>query len=232
MKIFRFLLLAALGLAACTAQPTAPASVDVTPLPAFGVALPAELNWLGAELNACAQQTRSGVYLLPPGADADVQITWGTPPEEGYAAQLGTASIAVIVHPAQPLDEIGYGQFQAIFTGQVQTWGGDVLPDGGPAGEAVQVWLPSAGWYEGLFGQAPRGDAWLSVDPVELVAQVAADPRAIGLIPAAWLNDQVKPLSLTDFPAQQVSRPLVAVTATEPQGALRDWIACLAEKTP
>jgi hypothetical protein len=59
---------------------------------------------------------------------------------------------------------------------------------------------------------------------------VAADSGALGILPRRWVDDTVRTVPLADLPQGALIRPILALSAAEPQGALRAWVACLQER--
>lgn len=211
-------------LTACQAKTGTPLPQEM-PVP-IRVELAPEINWLNERLNACAQQTGQGVLMVPPGQSPDVQLIWGTPPDGSTAVSIQVESWAVIVPPASPLTDMDYARFQAIFSGRQTQWQAEP-----PTSEAIDLWIYSSPGANALLANllnAPlRSDASLSSDPAALMACVASSPGAVGILPSAWLDSSVKSLTLVNFPPEMVQQPVLAITASEPQGNLRDWLACL-----
>ncbi len=211
-------------LTACQAQTGTPQPQEM-PAP-VRVELAPEISWLNERVNACAQQTGQGILLLPPGQSPDVQLIWGPPPAGSTAISIQAESWAVIVPPTSPLTEIDYARFQAIFSGRQKQWLADT-----PDSEAIDLWAYSSPGADALLvsllNSPLRPDASLSSDPAALITAVAANPGAVGILPSAWLDSSVKSLALVNFPPHIVQQPVLAVTATEPQEGLRNWLACL-----
>lgn len=224
-QILMFLLVLILA-SACQAQ-TIPAAPTES-LPVFRVALPVELAWMGDAFNACAQQIHTGILLVNAEQPSDVQIIWGAPPENKYAAQIGSEKFVIVVHPQNPLTSIEYSSCQAIFSGETRQWNADLLQAKPPAGEGIEVWSLAS---QDLLNQPLKPDAMSLADPAALRAAVASRPNAIGILPSAWVNSSVKALTLVDFPAE-MTRPILAVMSAEPQAELRDWLVCLSTEVP
>lgn len=108
--------------------------------------------------------------------------------------------VAVVVNRANPIVRMDMAQLRAVFSGQLRDW----REFGGAAGQ-VRVHLdPGAGAVRDLFNErVMRGavftEAQLHASARELVAAVAADPQAIGLIPIGErYGDGSKPLAIAD----------------------------------
>lgn len=214
---------------ACQAQSITPAPTEA--LPVYRVELPVELAWMGEPFNACAQQVHVGILLVNAGQPSDVQVIWGAPSEKSYAAQIGSETLAVVVHPQNPLASIDYVQFQAIFSGKTSHWDADLLQARPPAGESIEVISLASPSSMNLFSQSLKPDALSLSDQAALRSAVASKPNAIGILPSAWVDSSVKTLTLVDFPAG-MTMPILAVTEEEPKAELRDWLVCLSAEVP
>jgi len=60
---------------------------------------------------------------------------------------------------------------------------------------------------------------------------VAADPAALGFVPAQLLDDSLKALQIEGLDAA-LEQPILALAASEPQGALRQFLGCVQEGVP
>lgn len=113
-------------------------------------------------------------------------------------------------------------QVQSIFSGRVSNWqevGGGNLP--------VQVWTYSADAdVEGIFD-----DIVLKGEPITSLARLAVSVQfmsdaigstsgSIGVLPRRALDAKVRDV----YTAASV--PVLAITKTEPQGAVKDLLAC------
>ncbi len=229
MKQILMVLLCLILVTACQAQAITPAPMVI--LPVYRVELPVELAWMGEPFNACAQQVHTGILLVNTGQPSDVQIIWGSPPENSFAAQVGSETFTIVVHPQNPLTSIDYSQFQAIFSGESSHWDADLLMARPPAGESIEVICLASQSSMDLFSQSLKPNALSLSDPAALRSAVASRPNAIGFLPSAWVDSSVKILTLVDFPTE-ITRPILAITSTEPQAELRDWLVCLSAQVP
>lgn len=229
MKRFLTLLFLLTLLSACQAQP--PASTPAPTLPVLQVDLPVELVWMSEPLNACAQQTGTGVVLTSASLPADVRFHWGAPASESATATvtlLGEDALVVVANPAQLLTELTYGQFQAIFSGDLLQWEQAPL-----AGQNIAVWGLSppqaAAAIQNLLQKSLRPDASLASTPESLRSAVAADPLSIGLLPARWVDSSVKVLTLNEVAPDLQKQPILVISTAEPDGNLAALLVCLME---
>jgi hypothetical protein len=56
---------------------------------------------------------------------------------------------------------------------------------------------------------------------------ITQDTNALGFLPSLAVTGSVKPLDITDFNTESLQLPLLAYTATQPAGAMLQWLACL-----
>ncbi|MEO0669545.1 MAG: phosphate ABC transporter substrate-binding/OmpA family protein [Pseudomonadota bacterium] len=120
--------------------------------------------------------------------DTDVVFSAGSPalaetPEGVTETQFGQHVLSAVVHPDNPLSEIGLEQLRAVFTGQVTNWQDLGGPDAG-----ITVIHPADG--AGMLGILKPTDNGQSIDASALTSAgdaetsrlVGADPHAIGLV--------------------------------------------------
>jgi hypothetical protein len=188
------------------------------------VAYPPSLSNWQDELHACALQTPEIALTIletsPSDLEfeaADLTLWFGEPPQgvKVYAATLGTDEITIIAGQAVNLTTISAAQLRAIYLqaeGGYQAW---------TYGEGNELRLI----FDRAFLEqvAPSAEVWLAPNPEAMLEAMAANPRAIGYLPKAWLDGEIKTLPLTE-PLQV---PILAITPAEPTGALRNYLVCL-----
>lgn len=183
------------------------------------------------ELAGCVPAGSALAYLDTPD-QAAARLVWGGAVPDGWSAfELGTEKLAVIVNPANPAQSISSAGLTLVFSGEILDW--DYL---GQAPGPLTAWsLPAADEsasvaLAGGIVLASGDQLRLAPAPAELRAAVAADPSAIGLLPARFLDDSVRELVIDGLDPAALSAPLLALTPQEPQGALRAWLGCLQAK--
>lgn len=212
-------ILLVLFLAACGTAPAA----ETTPEQPLKVAVSSDLAWLESDLAGCAAEVGAAVLRAdetPDGQDV-IALQTGAPPEGKYAAVLGEDRLAIIVHPDNPLEELSLESAQAIFTGLQKNWGDQ---------SEIRVWsLPKTGEVTSALTAAGFSLAESAQAPTaaDMRAAVAADPSAIGYLPARWLDDSVRELPVDGL---KVELPVLALSAQEPQGKARALLLCLQAK--
>ncbi len=202
-------------LAAC-----GPAAPSVTPQPVNVYASSAAGPWLD-DLYHCP--AAAVIRLAQPG-QADLTLRLGAPSElTSPAFQIGKADILVVVQPQVGVGSLTADQVRQIFLGQVMNWkdlGGSDLP--------VQVWTFSPDEdlqqaFESLVmdDQPVTSLARLAVSLQNMSDSVGSTPGSIGLLPDRWKAGNTRDV----FDAGGV--PVLAITPSQPRGAVRDLIACL-----
>lgn len=183
--------------------------------------------WL-PDVYACAGQ--SIVQVDRASADTfdlsgqDIAMRIGLPAEPTSSTfQIDTDALQVIANPENPVKRLTLAQVQGIFTGRIQNWKDVQGPDA-----PVNAWVfASAEDLQQLFEKdilqnSPATTlARLAVSPEAMIAAIAADPNAIGILTKKW-----KPAGTSIlFTGTEV--PVLVLTLSEPQGAVRSLIACL-----
>ena len=162
-----------------------------------------------------------------------LSLVLGEPAEGEFAVALGEAQIAVIAHPSNPVQNLSADELQNLFSGEVQNWS-----QSGGSDQAVTPWvLTLADESRQLFDKTILGEknlasqARLAADPGWMLAEVSANPGAIGYLPAAWLDESVRLVVLQAALADELRLPLLALADTQPQGQARNLMICLQNGT-
>lgn len=221
--------LCAVLLAAC-APSTAP-TPPVLPTPqTVRIQYPADLRPLLPALRTCLtdypqlapqMEERSPTRLEI--SAADLTLWWGeSPPESGFAYLLGYDSLRVVVSAQREGREPTPFEVAALYRG-------DAPPEGASAPlPSLKVWTypaehPFRAQFETvlLSGGRTTTNAQLAPHSQAMQSALAEDPAALGFLPALWLTDTLRPLEI-GMPLQ----PILALSPQEPQGALRNLLAC------
>lgn len=212
---FLTIILAAL-LAACastTPQPT-PETVSV-------YASSAAYPWLDEVYN-CAPAALA-VRLSDP-SSAQITLRLG-PPDllTAPAFQIGSDDLLVVVQPQVAVGPLTPDQVRQLFSRQVTQWkdlGGSDVP--------VEVWTYSTGVdIQTVFDRSiMRGEPIASTALLAVSAQAMSDsvgtrPGAIGFLPRRWKAGN------TNAAYTIASVPVLAISDSPPQGAVRQLIGCL-----
>jgi hypothetical protein len=200
-------------LAACGA-PTATPTPQVINVHATTAAQP----WL-TKVYSCAEAQTLVIRLSTP-ATADLRLRLGEPENLTTPAfQIGSENLLVVTSPGTGLAPLNANQLRELFS----------RPQGG---QPLEIWVYSPGEdlqqvfaREILRGAPVSSLARLATSPQYLANHLAQSPSAIGFLP-----EPANPTGL-----QEVYRlpevPVLALTQSEPQGSLKNLLACLQEKT-
>lgn len=167
------------------------------------------------------------ISTLPSNEDENLIIWLGEkPPSLTFAAPIGWETYAIVLNPENPLERIGKEDIGALFSGDVSTWSeleGEDRP--------VSVWVyPEEDEIQRHFTLFLGEDhpitpmAFLASSPSILREAVAGDPGAIGILPRAWIDESIVPISIQGEPQ---ALPILVLSKSDPQGAAREFIACL-----
>ncbi len=235
------LLLTCLFLAGCSTPLTA--TSPPTP-PAVDVEITPALRPLAGALHTCALAHPEIALFLDetPASSLDparLGFRLGeTPGGDGFAAPVGREQIVVIVHEANPLSQLPSRILRRLFSGEIRSW--DEL---GGSSRAIQVWIYPPGddarqAFDAavLAGLQASSGALLAPDPQAMREAVSADPGAIGYLPRAWLDEtspgqEVRAVELEPELAATLRLPVLALSASRPQGAAYTLLACLQGET-
>ena len=171
-----------------------------------------------------------------------INLELGEPREvnpPSYLSLLGKEQVVVIVNQANPRVEFSREELQAIFSGQTASWNSS--PD-----QPVKVWVLPAGdparlgFDTAVIPTQPLApDARLAPDPGAMLEAVAGDANSIGYLPASFITSadpslagKVKIVQLDESLTESLTQPVIAVSASEPEGLTRQLVICLQEAVP
>jgi hypothetical protein len=195
-------------LSACIPS-TPPATPEITPVYSTAAAQP----WL-SELYNCAG-TASVIERVDDPTNAAIGLRIGEPETlSSPAYQIDTEEILVVTQRQSPVQNLSLEQARALFAGQ-----------GDPS---LQVWVYSSGEdIQEIFdqlvmqGRSITPLARLAVDPQQMSDTLVNEPNTMGILPRHWkAGDSREILSVGTV-------PVLAITPDEPQGVVKQLIACL-----
>jgi hypothetical protein len=208
MKLRLALISLFLLLSACAPTPTA-APVSQANVYASAAAGP----WL-SEAFDCASNLNLALNVVTDPVQADLILRIGEPAGLTTPAfQIDTEEILVVTHRESPLQNMTLEQVQSLFANgdpSVQVW---VYP----AGEDVQRVFDQLV----MAGRPVTSSARMASSPQEMSDVLNAQSNAVGILPRHWLAGTPR------FIYSVGNVPVLAVTQSEPQGALKNLIACL-----
>jgi len=144
-------------------------------------------------------------------------------------------AIAVIVHPANPLDNLSSEEIRRIFSGQVRNW----REVGGQSSPITLVSREEGSGTRETFQHLIMGKTLISLgalvqDSNGAIRQVVADDRnAIGYISLGLVNEKVKALKIDGLKptvenirrgGYKIIRPFLFVFKSKPQGLAKDFL--------
>jgi DNA-binding transcriptional LysR family regulator len=205
---------------ACGAAPVDNPSPTLTVIKVYATA--ATQSWQ-TELFGCATKQSVALVLSDPGS-ADIVLRIGEPQNLSMPAfQLGWEEIVVIVNKAHSFAQLQTEQATQLFTGEISAWSQINPSETGP----VQVWVfapeddTQQVFAKTLAGKPIVSSARLATSPAEMSQAIANDPNAVGILSRHWKTGNVSDVYVA------ASAPVLAITRSEPQGVVKDLLACL-----
>lgn len=202
----------------------APAAATATPTPAvIKVYTTAATQTWQADMFKCAAGADTVLTLSDPG-NADVLLHLGEPANLSMPSfQLGWEEILVVVNPSHSFQQLRTEQVTGLFTGAISDWSQVSETETG----AVQVWVFAQAddiqqvFAKTLEGKPVSSSARLATSPQEMSDAIARDPLAIGILSRRWKTGNLSDVYVA------ATAPILAITPSEPQGALKSLVACL-----
>jgi len=204
----KFILLLVLALSACgTATPTAEPQVLTV------YATPAAQPWL-TKLYACA--AGSSVILKVSTESPQIYLQVGEPDAfVSSAYKIGEEEILVVAPRNSSIQKLTLAETQELF-----------MKGSSPAGSVQVLVYPSDADLQRLFdqlvmkGRSVSSSAKVTVSPQDMSGQLKTS-AAVGILPRHSLTGDLREV----FSAGQA--PVLAITKSEPQGAVIGLISCL-----
>ncbi len=169
--------------------------------------------WL-SDLYACAGSVATLVRVEDVNA-ADIALQIGEPEfVAGFAYQIEEEEIIVVTHRQSPIQNLTLDQTQALFMGL-----------GDPS---MQVWVYSPDTdVQKVFdqfvmeGRIVSSFALVAANPQQMSDILINQPNTVGILPRHWMAGDVRDVFLV------ATVPVLALTNSEPQGAVNQLIGCL-----
>lgn len=208
-KLYLLLLvLVSLLLASCSTS-TPPATPQVVSVYSTAAAEP----WL-QEIYDCAG-TSSVLSRVDNPSAAEIVLRVGEPkPLSSFAYQIDTEDILIVTQRQSSIQNLTLDQAQALFAGQ-----------GDPS---VQVWVYAYGEdVQQVFdsfvmqGGTVSSSAHIAINPQQMSDTLVNQANTVGILPRHWkVGDSRQVFSVATV-------PVLAITPSEPQGVIKELIACL-----
>lgn len=231
-----YLALLLLGLTACAPQPLTVTPEPVTlrltvsdacsrPVQALILAYHRQKPWVAVETEVWNDAL--ALERLRAGAADAAALIWTEEREPLWTHPFAEDALAVIVHPAVPVENLTLAELREVLRGRIGEW---------PNGTPVQVVSREEGSGTcslirtvvlGPWNLAPT--ARVVVDDRSVLDLVSRTPGAIGYVPLSRVTDDVRTLALEGWtPAASPGYPLAYIcrwaAPVEPTGALRDFL--------
>jgi hypothetical protein len=174
------------------------------------------------KLYDCA--TPSMAILLSDPQTANITLRLGPPDNlSSPAFQIGSDNVDVVVQSQNDATPLTSDQVHAIFLGQVTNW-----KDVGGSDALIRVWtyaqdedIQQIFEQNVMENQQVTSFAQLAVSAQNMLDAISKDASAIGILTSSLETADVKSIY------KIASVPLLAITKSQPQGAVNELIACL-----
>lgn len=194
---------------ACSAGTPQVSTPDVVSVYASYAAEP----WL-YELYECAQASPI-LSRVDDASSADILLRVGEPDVlSDFAYQIDTEEIQIVTHRQSPLNNMSIDEVQALFAGQ-----------GDPS---MQLWVyGSEEDVQEVFdqlvmeGRPVASSANIAATPEQMATLLINEANTVGILPRHWKVGDSR------FIYTIPKIPVLAITQSEPQGDVKDLIACL-----
>ena len=191
----------------------APSTSQTTPQVVTVYSTSAAQPWLNP-LYACGGSSPVISRVDDP-SSADIVLRVGEPEILVLSAyQIDTEDILIVTHRQSPVQNLTLEEARALFAGQ-----GDL---------SVQVWVYASDEdVQEVFdqfvmeGRGVTPSARLAVNPQQMSDTLVNESTAVGILPRHWKAGDVRDV----YPVATV--PVLALTKSEPQGAIKQLVACL-----
>jgi phosphate transport system substrate-binding protein len=132
-----------------------------------------------------------------------------------HSILLNDVSYSVIVNPANPVSSLSKKELRRIFSGKYKDWD-DVDGKKAPVSIVWGEWSTGVSWVmsDRVMDGEPIIKNMVKAESIEeIVANVAGDPNAIGIIPTTSLTTAVKAVDTTEL---KIEGPIILVTVGFP----------------
>jgi hypothetical protein len=194
----------------------APATVASTPQVVPVYVTSAAEPWL-TELYACAAHSSVALSSVLDVQSAEIVLRIGEPEFLTTPAfEIDTEEIWIVAHRETTIQNTSLEELQALFAGR-----------GDPS---VQVWVYTSGEdVQRVFDQAVMSgrsmspSARVAANPQHMLEALESDRQAIGILPLTWSMKMNGSAGLYHV----ATAPVLAITRSQPSGAVEQMIACL-----
>ena len=172
--------------------------------------------WL-SELYTCASSS-TVISRVDDSSSADIILRIGAPEFLAFHAyQIDTEEILIVTHRQSHVQNLTLEEARSLFAGQ-----GDL---------SVQVWVYASGedvqevFDEAVMeGSTVTSSARVAANPQQMSDTLVNGSNGVGILPRHWKAGDVRDVYYV------ATVPVLAITQSEPQGTIRELIACLQSK--
>ena len=240
IKWVRHFLLVTVLVVVAGCAPDAPLPVEQPPPEVVALHItPAVAHWLPMVAECAADIPNFGVsvQVLPRGelslAEADLILRLGERlDDDPFVAVMGVEEMVILAGADVPVERIILSDLQAIYAGTLTDWG-DAAQETGRGQLVIPLSYPEGHELEILFSRSYLADSSILAEPQVfstldfLEKLLELHPGAIAYALASQLPEGARILEVT--PQDQVAslHYVLAVTAEEPGGELKQLLLCL-----
>jgi hypothetical protein len=215
------------------------------------VELSSTLQYLSPAIQACSLRA-NGLHIILEGkpasemgkTGADVSLRWGDSNIDPSARvfRLGSDRLIFAVHKENPLKVLTVEQASFLSKGGFGIWK-DILEQYCPecsasdafSNQSLEPWQYPTGEdimleiarIPSISQSGSHTRTWMAPNPQALAAAVSNNTAAVGWLPARWLNENLKEITLQDINPADLIIPVLALTPQKPQPVVDDWLNCL-----
>jgi hypothetical protein len=166
---------------------------------------------------------------------ADITLVYEKPVDPNLPAyRLGEDQLVVIVNPQNKISSIPLDILHGIFQGFITRWDAVDPSITDNITGVIEIWgyKPSDELQiiiENRLNEAKHLNIQINIAdiPETIKEMVAKNPGSIGVIPRAYLTDEVKVVKIDGLPEQDLSLPVIAQTRGQPGENLTIILSCL-----
>jgi len=177
-----------------------------------------------------------------------VDFRWGEPELlQTYAAIIAEDHFVFIINPQNTLSKVPLARMNEILDGSLKTWGDlaascpncyEEPPDAALLESPIQFVNYQAGnelrvIFESFFPSSLQTlNTAIVVPSISAMNQaVLTDPAALGFVPALAIDPGINSINVTESgEPYPIHLPLLALTESEPEGIVREWLACVQQQ--
>ena len=171
--------------------------------------------WLSELYDCASQQNNVVLSRIDDSSSAEIALRVGEPKNlTSFAFQIDKEDILIVTHRQSPVQNLSLEGARALFAGQVDP--------------SVQVWVyASEEDVQEVFdqfvmaGRSVTSSARVAVTPQQMSDTLVNESNAVGILPRHWKAGDDREVFMV------ATVPVLALTNSEPQGVVKDLVACL-----